>query len=91
MPELRNCSCGAARIQVHLVCGKCSRTYPFSQIQITKLYEDYFKEKVSKIKKGNLFAAEQLIHFYENIDPQVSEIIKALRDTAQKLERSNHG
>lgn len=83
MPSLKNCLCGSSREQAILVCGKCTKPYPFTQKQISKLYENYLKEKISRIKQGNMFAAEQLIHFYENIDPQVSEIIRAIRDTVE--------
>ncbi len=90
MPRLNDCSCGSSREQAIMVCGKCTKSYPFTQKQISKLYENYLKEKISRIKQGNMFAADQLIHFYENIDPQVSEIIRAIRDT-KEIKRNKNG
>ncbi len=89
IPTLNDCSCGSSREQTILVCGKCTKPYPFTQRQISKLYKNYLNEKVSRIEQGNMFAVEQLIHFYENIDPQVSEIIRAIRDTVEIKEKKN--
>ncbi len=90
MPYLNDCPCGSSREQAVLVCSKCTKPYSFTQKQISKPYENYLKEKISRIKQGNMFAAEQLIHFYENIDPQVSEIICAIRDTVE-IKRNKNG
>ena len=88
MPKLESCSCGATRKESLLICSRCGNSYAITREQLNHLYDSYLEQKVSRIKNGDLYAAEQLIHYYESIDPQVSEIIRALRDLTQSQERS---
>ena len=80
MKLLEPCPCGTSRVDSTLICNNCKKSYPLTAEELSWFYDEYLNQKISRIRKGDMYAAEQLIHFYEGVDPQVSEIIKAMRD-----------